>query len=270
MQITTIQTLCNSTLESANSQILSGNYDKAKSLLTQAASQAISIDNYDLLISIKLAYVSLFLSLNPPDSETAMDYYIEAQQYVPFSANPDKNKALCTIAKIRIAISTNSITLDYDKLINELISVQKTFSKDPYYQGQCQSILGDLYRIKNDYQNAEKAYVDAAKIFTNERYLSEIGITWYKIAQNRSLSGNKKGALEALENAIYYDRCAENSIALGSDYYIKGVILIKGKASDTERMEAKAALKHSANIFDATGNIEMANRSLALIESEGL
>jgi len=270
MQINTVHSLCNSTLENANSNILSGNYDKAKSLLAQATNLAVSIDDYDLLISCKLAYVSLFLSENPPDSETAMDHYLEAQEYVPFSSNIERNKALCSISKIRIAISTYSISLNYDNLINELLTAQKQFSKDPFNHAQCQSILGDLYRLKNDYVNSEKAYLEAAKEFTSERYLSEIGITWYKIAQNRSLSGNKKGALEALSNAIYYDRCAENSIALGTDYYIKGIILLKGKASEADRMEAKTALKHSANIFDACGNIEMANRSLAVIESEGL
>lgn len=270
MEINTIQTLCTTTLENANSNILNGNYDKAKTLLSQASNLALSIDNYDMMISTQLAYVSLFLSHNPPDSESAMDHYLEAQEFVPFSNNPDRNKALCSIAKTRIAISTNSISLNYDSLIKELSNTQKEFSKDPFNQAQCFSILGDLYRIKHDYTKAEKAYSDAVKQFTNERYLSEIGITWYKIAQNRSLSGNKKGALEALNKAIYYDRCAENSMALGSDYYIKGVILLKGKATETERIEAKTALKHSANIFDACGNVDMANRSLSVIESEGL
>ena len=40
------------------------------------------------------------------------------------------------------------------------------------------------------------------------------------------------------------------------------------KLRDVER--AEAALKHSAEIFDSIGNVEMANRSLALIDSEKL
>jgi len=270
MQINTVYSACKSTLENANSAILGGNYDKAKAMLSQAQTQAISIDNYDLLISVNLAYVSLCLSMNPPDTEAAMDYLEAACGFIPFSAYNDHNKALCTMAKLRIAIANNSVSLDFNGLLKELKEAQKELGSDPFNQAQCMSILGDLYRIKNDYANAEKAYTDAAKLFTSERYLSEIGITWYKIAQNRSLSGNKKGALEALNTAIYYDRCAENSMALGSDYYIKGVILLKGKATAKEREEAKAAFLHSAGIFDAIGNIDMANRSMAVIENEQL
>lgn len=267
MQINTVYSACKTTLENANSAILAGNYDKAKSMLSQAQNQAISIDNYDLLISANLTYISLCLSMNPPDTEAAEDYLEVAQEFIPFSNYADRNQALCTMAKLRIAITNNSVSLDSTSLLKELKTAQKEFSSDPFNQAQCQSILGDLYRIKNDYANAEKAYTEAVKQFTSERYLSEIGITWYKIAQNRSLSGNKKGALEALNSAIYYDRCAENSMALGSDYYIKGVILLKGNATDKEKEEAKAAFIHSAKIFDSIGNIAMANRSLAAIES---
>ena len=235
MQINTIYSACKTTLENANSAILSGNYDKAKTMLSQAQNQAISRDNYDLLISANLTYISLCLSLSTPDTETAMDYLEIAQSFISFSDNSDRNRALCTMSKLRIEIINNSVSLDYNNLIKELKDAQKEFSSDPFNQAQCMSILGDLYRIKNDYDNADKAYNEAVKQFTNERYLSEIGITWYKIAQNRSLSGNKKGALQALNQAIYYDRCAENSMALGSDYYIKGVILLKGKATEKEK-----------------------------------
>lgn len=270
MQVNTVYTACKSTLENANTAILSGNYDKAKIMLSQAQTQAISIDNYDLLISVNLTYVSLCLSMNIPDTEAAEDYLKAAQDFIPFSDDAEYNQALCTMSKLRIAIVNNSIELDFNSLTKELKEAQKAFNSEPYNQAQCQSILGDLYRIKNDYANAEKAYTEAAKQFTSERYLSEIGITWYKIAQNRSRSGNKKGALQALNQAIYYDRCAENSMALGSDYYIKAVILLKGNASDKEKEDAKAALIHSAGIFDAIGNVEMANRSMTLIEGEGL
>lgn len=268
MQVNNIQSACITSLENANSNILNGDYEKAKLLLSQAKSQAISIDNYDLLISTQLTYVSLYLSLESPDLETASDFLEQAQEYVPYSDNAEKNNALCVMSKIRIAVASNSINLDYEALIKELNNIQKVFNKDAFNQAQCQSILGDLYRIRTDYKNAERAYTEAVKQFTNERYLSEIGITWYKIAQNRSLSGNKKGALEALNTAIYYDRCAENSMALGSDYYIKGIILLKGNASENDKAEAKKALLHSAGIFDACGDIEMANRSLSAIENE--
>lgn len=270
MLVTTVYNSCTTTLESANGCILSGDYDKAFSLLQVASNQALSIDNYDLLISVNLAYVSLCLSYDPPHTEEAWDYLETAQVLIPYSSNTDRNKARCIMAKNNIVIADNSISTDFDNSINETKGIIKVFKEDPYNQAQCNSIIGDLYRLKNDYNEAEKAYTEAVKIYTNERYLSEIGITWYKIAQNRSRSGNKKGALDALSNAIYYDRCAENSMALGADYYIKAVILLKGKPTDKDKADAKSALQHSANIYNAASMPDLAAKSLALIEAEEL
>lgn len=270
MMVTTIYNSCNTSLEAANGCILNGDYNKAFSLLSVASNQALSIDNYDLLISVNLAYVSLCLSYNPPHTEEAWDYLETAQNLIPYSSNAEKNNARCTMSKTRILIANNSITTDYEKAIGEMKKVMKYFKDDPYNMAHCNSITGDLYRLCNNYKEAEKSYEEAAKIYTNERYLSEIGITWYKIAQNRSLSGNKKGALEALTNAIYYDRCAENSMGLGADYYIRGVILLKGTPTEEERNAALIALNHSAKIYNAVNLPDLAKKSLDLIESEGL
>lgn len=270
MMVTTVYNSCTTSLETANGCILNGDYEKAKAILGVAANQALSIDNYDLLISVNLAYVSLCLSYNPPHTEEAWDYLETAQSLILYSSSIEKNKARCTLAKNSILIADNSISTDFDKAIDDMKGAIKFFKDDPYNLAQCNSITGDLYRLKSDFKEAEKCYTEAAKIYTNERYLSEIGITWYKIAQNRSRSGNKKGALEALSTAIYYDRCAENSMGLGADYYIKGVILLKGTPSQKEKEEAKIALQHSANIYNAASLSELAEKSLALIAAEGL
>jgi len=270
MMISTIYNSCNTTLESANSCILNGDYDKAYSLLAVASNQALSIDNYDLLVSVNLAYVSLCLSYNPTRTEQAWEYLATAQSLIPYCSKVEKNTARCTITRVSILLADSSVTPDFDKCISDLKSAMKSFNDDPYNQAHCHSITGDLYRIQNEYKDAEKSYSEAAKIYTNERYLSEIGITWYKIAQNRSLSGNKEGALEALNTAIYYDRCAENSMGLGADYYIKAVILLKGKPSEKDKLDAHTALSHSANIYNAANMPDLAEKSLALIESEGL
>lgn len=270
MLITTVYNSCNTSLEGANNCILNGDYNKAFSLLSLASNQAMSIDNYDLLISVNLAYVSLCLSYNPPNTERAWDYLETAKNLVPYSSVPDTNEARCIMAKNNIVIADNSLSTDFEKAIEEMKYAAKFFKADPYNEAQCFSITGDLYRLQNDYKSAEKSYAEAVKIFTNERYLSEIGITWYKIAQNYSRSGNKAKALEALDNAIYYDRCAENSMALGADYYIKGVILLKGSPSEKERDDALIALTHSSKIYNAANLLELANKSLALIEAEGL
>ena len=64
---------------------------------------------------------------------------------------------------------------------------------------------------------------------------------------------SRKEALEAIKNAISYDRKAENSYGLGLDYYILGIILTKGKTSPSDKTMAKNYFLQSAIIFDSAG-----------------
>ncbi len=267
MSITTVKDSCKDSIESANSFILKGNYQQAESILEVARSQALSIDNYDLLLSVSLAHVSLFLSYNPPEIEKAKFYVNEAYGLVPDTANKKESELLCAMAEARIMVAQNDVQANFNKIIDKIDDAKKIFKNNPYNHAQCDSILGDVYRLAGKYKEADKIYNEAAKLFTDQRYLSEIGITWYKIAQNHSQSGNQKGALEALSTAIYYDRLAENSMALGADYYIKAVILLKGNPAEKDRAEAKKALQHSAEIYSAISMEELAEKSLELLRS---
>lgn len=267
MSITTVKDSCKDSIESANSFILKGNYQQAENILEVARSQALSIDNYDLLLSVSLAHVSLFLSYNPPEIEKAKFYVDEAYGLVPDTANKKESELLCAMAEARIMVAQNDVQANFNKIIDKIDDAKKIFKNNPYNHAQCDSILGDVYRLAGKYKEADKIYNEAAKLFTDQRYLSEIGITWYKIAQNHSQSGNQKGALEALSTAIYYDRLAENSMALGADYYIKAVILLKGNPAEKDRAEAKKALQHSAEIYSAISMEELAEKSLELLRS---
>ena len=267
MFITTIQDSCKDAIETANSFILNGNYEQAEELFSKAQSQAVSIDNYDLLLSISLAHVSLFLSYNPPVIEKAKSYLEQSYALVPYTRNIKESNLLCAMAEARIIIAQNDVQSNYITIVDKIDNAKKVFKDKPYNHAQCNSILGDIYRLSGNYKEANKIYHEAAKLFTDNLYLSEIGITWYKIAQNHSQNGNKKEALEALNTAIYYDRCAENSMALGADYYIKAVILLKDGASETNRNEAKRALRHSAEIYRAANLNDLANKSLELLRT---
>ena len=267
MFISTIHNSCIDSIESANSCILNGNYSQAEELLIKARGQAISIDNYDLLLSISLTHVSLYLSNNPPAIEKARLYLEQANSFIEYTNKKDESELLCAMAEARILIAENNVKSNYKTIVDKMDDAKKIFKNNPYNHAQCDSILGDVYRLSGNYKEADKIYNEAAKLFTDNRYLSEIGITWYKIAQNHSQSGNIKEALKALETAIYYDRCAENSMALGADYYIKAVILLKGSPTDANKAEAKKSLKHSADIYNAANRSELAEKSLELLKS---
>ena len=267
MFITTIQDSCVDSIEAANSCILNGNYNQAEELLLKASSQAVSIDNYDLLLSVALTHVSLYLSYNPPAIEKAETYLEQSYTLTDSTNNKKESELLCAMAEARILIAKNQIQNNYKMIVDKIDDAKKVFKNKPYNHAQCASILGDIYRLAGNYKEADKIYNEAAKLFTDNRYLSEIGITWYKIAQNHSQSGNLENALEALNTAIYYDRCAENSMALGADYYIKAVILLKGTPDERNRNEAKKALRHSAEIYNASNRSELADKSLELLKS---
>ena len=200
------------------------------------------------------------------DKELAKEYLEKAWEFAKYSSNPEKQKAICTLNKVRIQITDTSSA--YSELIETLDNNQKFIKDDKYYCAQFESTYGDIYRAQSNYPLAEETYEKAVKLYTDNQYLSEIGITWYKIAQVRSLNDKKAQALAALENAIFYDREAENTLALGTDYYIKGIILMKGTPTPQEKTEAKFAFKHSADIFTSAGNgmEEMAAKSLKAAE----
>jgi len=264
MQVNTIYKNVSTTLETANYAMISGNYSQAENLLNSAYKSAMSIDNYDLLTTVCLSYVSLYLSYQTPDTDNAQIYMDEAYLCASYSNNQDRNNALCDLSDVRLQLSLNNT--DYNAYISKLEKAKNSIKSDLYNEGLFNSVEGDVYTHQQDYKKAEALYVNAVNIFTKECYLGEIGITWYKIAQVRSLGGNKKGALEAIQNAIKYDRDSENSIALGTDYYAMGLILNKGTPTETEAAQAKYCFEHSAQIFYAIGMNSHAEKSLLEIQ----
>jgi len=267
MLINTVYNSCIDSIETANACILNGNYTQAEELLIKARTQAVSIDNYNLLLSVYLTHVSLYLSHNPPLIEKAKLYLNQANSIVDQTNKIQESQLLCAMSEARILIAENNVQNNYKSIVDKIDDAKKVFKNQPYNHAQCDSILGDIYRLSGNYKEADKIYNEAAKLFTDNRYLSEIGITWYKIAQNHSQAGNIKEALKALDTAIYYDRCAENSMALGADYYIKAVILLKGTRSENNVNEAKKALTHSADIYKSTNRNELAEKSLELLKT---
>ena len=260
MQINTIYKNVTTTLETANSAMINGNYEQAENLLGSAYQSAMSIDNYDLLTTVCLSYVSLYLSFEQPDTAKANLFMEEAKFCAAYANNQVQQESLCTLSQIRLELAQGNT--EYTKYILQLDTAQKSLKANAYNDGLFASVKGDVYRAKKDYVNAESSYSQAAALFTKNRYLGEIGITWYKLAQIRSLAGNKKSALEAIQNAIKYDRDSENSIALATDYYAMGKILTKGTPSATELSQANYCYNHSAQIFEAIGMKDQAKRSL--------
>ena len=139
MEITTIHSNAKEMLESANSSILSGEYEKAEYFLDQAAKLSMTVDDYDLLTSVALAYVSLNLSYNPPLTKKAEAYLAKAKVYASYSVDTDKNSALCAMNEARIIIAIQDEKEDYPSVIKTLEKYQKVLRNDPYNEAQFES-----------------------------------------------------------------------------------------------------------------------------------
>ena len=117
MSVTTVKDSCKDSIESANACILNGKYLQAEDILEIAKIQALSIDNYDLLLSVSLAHVSLFLSYNPPEIEKAKLYVEDAYNLVPDTENKKESELLCAMAEARILVAQNDVQSNFNKII---------------------------------------------------------------------------------------------------------------------------------------------------------
>ena len=137
MQISTIYSSATEMIESANSCILSGDYEKAGFFLSAAENQAMSIDNYDLLTAASLARCSLSLSLNPPDIETAKRYIGFAQSFVNNCADPKKQTSIVALTQVRIQLAEanvdETVNLNPSILLSTLEENKKGVKGDAYY-----------------------------------------------------------------------------------------------------------------------------------------
>lgn len=174
----------------------------------------------------------------------------EAKSFARRSIEKDALLDLCALYEVRIKLSNEKNLSESEKrnLLEILSQCEKSVSKEPYYGGFLSRTRGDVYVSLSDFKNAEKSYLEAAQIHTKNRYLYEIALDWYGAARACSLVGDKSGAVNAIENALKYDRDAENSAALALDYLAYSKILLKGEPTESDVKKAKELENISAKI----------------------
>lgn len=105
--------------------------------------------------------------------------------------------------------------------------------------------------------------VSAAENHTKSRYIYEIGLDWYNAARTSSLFGDKSGDISSIENALKYDRDAENSAAIPVDYLAYSKILLKENPSEEDVKKFKP-LKELSERVERREKITYSNLVLAL------
>jgi tetratricopeptide (TPR) repeat protein len=110
-------------------------------------------------------------------------------------------------------------------------------------------VKGLALRSLERWDEAEEAMRRSLDIHERDRHLENASYDWYAIASIRSMSGNTKGALQALESSIALDRRIENSAGLAASYRAKGDVYRRDNRND----EALEAYRRARTIFAAMG-----------------
>lgn len=262
MLVTDTYNLAYSSLESANEDLLAGRLQNAFSNLSKSYNLALSIDNPSLLCKICLSGVSYKIleiqaGSEPVKSEKesfldgSLDSILDKAKFFA-GRSTDKSFLLDLCAVYEVKSKLHDENSDKNNLLGILNSSEKSVSKEPYYDGFLERTRGDVYMAMENYENARKSYVNAAEIHTKKRYIYEIGLDWYGAARASSLSGDKKNAVSAIENALKYDRDAENSAAISLDYLAYSKILLKGNPTEEDVKRAEALKNLSEKISAAS------------------
>ena len=260
MQVSDVSAKADERYETANSELASGQFEKAYTHLTQAYNYAVSVDASALLCKICLSGVVYKIDVdvlgevkNAPEKSilnfSAEQILKNALGFAQRSSAPEVLSSIQKIYEIKLALAKNE--KDYDNYLSVLNSVEKSIPGEIYYLGYVYRTKGDLFVLKKNFDDAEENYLKAAKLHTKNRYLMEIGLDWYSVARCRSLAGQKEEALEAVKMALKYDRDAENTPAIALDYMAAARILLKGEVTEDDRRDAVFFALWAAEIYEA-------------------
>lgn len=270
--------------QSANSSLNSGKIIEAGNSLRNAYDWAISIDAKDLLCRICLSCISFgFSAERQIGADYSKIFYVQgksenvlnfdsrtllsmARDYASLSRNAEQLEAACAIYEALIVMRQGASDSELRKAAEKLEGVEKHLFRDPYYDAYLQRVRGDLYVKTQNYNLAEKAYLRAISIHTNNRYLDEVSVDWYNLSRCRSKNGDKKGAVLAVENALKYDKDAENTYAIASDYFARAVILMKEPVSENQKKKAVADAVWASKIYRTGGFYQQAEECVKYAE----
>ena len=266
------------TFETANKALASGDMRKAANSLLSAYKLAFSIDDTDLLTRVCLSSISFKLNAQSTGYDeshldktylaaTADELLEKAQMFAEFPGNSNGTvlSAVCRIYAVRLALSQEKTA--YPEYLSTLTSLEKPLAKEANHLAQLYRTKGDVYMRSSNYGSARDYYQKAADVHTKNKVLGEIGMDWYNVARSCSLGDKKKDAVSAIEQAIKYDRDAENTSGLGSDYLAYAKILMKGNPSSDEKKKARVFADWAASIYEAGDFISEAEKARAFLES---
>ncbi|MDR0707071.1 MAG: hypothetical protein LBF60_04235 [Treponema sp.] len=227
-------------LDLVNRAVDQGDYERALGLLGEARRLAVSTDDPGLLIRTKLAEGGVLY--NQGEMEQAEAAWSAALMEAESSGEME------LAAQTRIYLARNALLTKKappDEAAAQVTKEIASIKKDTLAIALGWNVIGLAEKEKSDYAAAETYFKKALAIHDKANYLEQAAYDWYLIASARSMSGQFAAAIEALNAAIQYDRRAENTWGLASDWRAMGDVYRKaGKTA-----EARAAYVRAADIY---------------------
>jgi tetratricopeptide (TPR) repeat protein len=239
-EVFVLQTMTETQLRLANTEADRGNYTEALSLLNEAWRMAVSTDRPALRIRVSISRGNVLFYLGRQQEAEAI---WEAAREEAEAAGDRVLAAACRIYRQRSVLGA-----DASGAGEVLAAVQAELGNvksDKLFTALAWTVTGLAEKELGRFENAEKSIRNALSVHEDGRYLEQAGYDWYLIASVRSVAGNYRGALDALDAALGFDRRAENTFALGMDWTARGDVLRK---MDSEEA-AVAAWRRAAEIF---------------------
>jgi tetratricopeptide (TPR) repeat protein len=264
-------------LDSGNRQADRGNPEQALILIDEAMRLAVAADDSGLRIRVGLSRGNVLFSQGyREEASQAWNKALGEAERMGTSALDAKasKDALASgelVAVCRVHIARGRLLSSIGQVDSKTVaqSVRDEVSRDlgqiksdRLYAAFASTVIGLAERELGRYTAAETAVKRSLDIHEKDRYFELAGYDWFLIASCRSLSGDYKGAQQALESAMGLDRRVENTWGLASDWRALGDV--HKKAGDREA--ARAAYQRAAEIFRVLDNEAAAEATLSRIE----
>jgi tetratricopeptide (TPR) repeat protein len=260
-EIFAVQAMTETMLGSANKASDLGNYTEALSFLNQAWTLAVSTDKPALRIRVNLSRGNALYAMGR--TTEAEKIWKEAELEAEFAGEPALASASRVYRARSLLLSGKANAGDVLDLVQ---NEQNALKSDKLLSAMAWTVRGLAEKELARYDDAEKSVRSALSIHDGGRYLEQAAYDWYIIASIRSVAGNYADAIDALNQAISFDRRAENSFGLAMDWSAIGNVFRKMGQEDN----AATSWRRSADIFRAMDMTAQAREVESRIKTETL
>jgi len=241
-EIYKIQSMTDTLIGLANKEGDQGNFEESLKLLDEAWRLAVTTDRPALRIRVNMGRANALYSLGRVDE--AERIWRSAEVESNFNEEPMLASA-CRIYRARSMLLSGKT--DPEEALALVEKESNILKPDKLFYATAWTVKGLAEKALGRFAEAEKSVTNALSIHEKGRYLEQAAYDWYLIASIRSVSGNYRDAIEALNMALHFDRRAENTFGLAMDWAALGDVFAKAENIGAANMSWRRA----AEIFRA-------------------